>query len=81
MYDRGMSVASPDRRLDLDTQQKGVEGPFESWEGDHTALVHVLWHARSDGLIPRETDCDDLASRIMRSRWMAAARAEGPLRH
>ena len=29
-------------RLDNDTRQKGTEGPFEPWEGDHTALVHVL---------------------------------------
>lgn len=36
---------------DLDTIEKGTEGPYEYWEGDHTALVHVLWSAKHDGLI------------------------------
>lgn len=37
--------------VDLDTYEKGTDGPYEHWEGDHTALVHVLWGAKHDGLI------------------------------
>jgi hypothetical protein len=74
-----MTTAAPayDRSLDVDTLQKGTEGPFEDWEGDHTALVHILWHARWDGL-DLAADAEVLADRIMRSRWIAAARAERP---
>lgn len=36
---------------DLDTIEKGTDGPFQDWEADHTALVHVLWSAKHDGLI------------------------------
>lgn len=42
--------------LDLDTVEKGIEGPFESWESDHTALVHVLWSAKHDGLVAERPD-------------------------
>jgi hypothetical protein len=58
-------------RLDNDTRQKGVEGPFEAWEGDHTALVHVLWAAKHDGLTLAK-DFDEIASMILSSRFLAA---------
>lgn len=35
--------------VDLDTFQRGTEGPFEYWESDHASLVHVLWDARRRG--------------------------------
>lgn len=62
-------------RRDLDTEMNGVEGPYEHWEGDHTALVHVLWSAKNDGLT-LERDADEIASMILRSRWRAADLAE-----
>src|SRR5690606_1879434 len=58
-------------QLDRDTRGKGVDGPFESWEGDHTALVHVLWAARHQGLT-LDKDADTIASMILRSRFLAA---------
>jgi hypothetical protein len=62
-------------RLDNDTREKGTTGPFETWESDHTALVHVLWACSHDGLTLTD-DFDDVASRIFRSRWLAAVRDE-----
>lgn len=59
---------------DLDTASKGTTGPFEAWEGDHTALVHVLWSARRAGLTLAE-DTDEIASMICRSRFLAARTA------
>lgn len=59
---------------DLDTQQKGTDGPFEPWEGDHTALVHVLWAAQRAGLT-LAGDADEIASMILRSRALAARTA------
>jgi hypothetical protein len=44
----------------------------EPWDSDHTALVHVLWASRREGL--SLDDFDELASRIMRSKWMHAVR-------
>ena len=58
-------------KLDNDTLQKGIEGPYEAWEGDHTALVHVLWAAKHDGLT-LEKDFDTIASMILHSRFLAA---------
>lgn len=43
------------------------ESEFEPWEADHTGLVHVLWDAGIDG-----READELASKIMQSRWMEA---------
>lgn len=63
------------RALDVDTRTKGTRPPFEYWEGDHTALVHVLWHAKRQGLTL--DSADDLASMILQSRWAAAYRANG----
>lgn len=60
--------------VDTDTLTKGVDGPFEPWESDHTALVHVLWAVRRAGL--SLDDADAIAERIMRSRWAAAYRAQ-----
>lgn len=61
--------------LDLDTRTKGTEGPFEHWEGDHTALVHVLWAAKHQGLT-LEHDADAIASMVLRSRFLAAHTAQ-----
>lgn len=57
--------------VDNDTREKGTSGPFETWEGDHTALVHVLWAAKHAGLM-LEKDFDAISSMILRSRFMAA---------
>lgn len=61
--------------VDNDTRRKGVEGPFEYWEGDHTALVHVLWAAKHDGLT-LEKDFDAIASMVLSSRFLAARTAQ-----
>jgi len=60
--------------IDTDTLANGVEGPFETWEGDHTALVHVLWAAKHAGLT-LQSDCDEIASMVMHSRFLAARTA------
>jgi hypothetical protein len=70
-----MTTPAYDRTLDADTLDKGTDGPFQDWEGDHTALVHVLWHAKWDRLDLLD-EAEVLADRIVRSRWLAAARAE-----
>lgn len=67
-------------RLDQDTREKGVDGPFEDWEGDHTALVHVLWSAKHDGLT-LDKDADAIASMILRSRALAARTAQAIEQH
>lgn len=51
---------------------------IEQYDSDHTALVHVLWAANIKG-----ADADELAARIMQSKWMIAVRqhaAEGTVR-
>lgn len=45
---------------------------IQPWDSDHTALVHVLWEARRKGI--GVEDADELASLIMRSKWMKAVR-------
>lgn len=62
-------------RFDLDTLTKGTADPFEPWESDHTALVHVLWSADHEGLTIK--DADQVASMILNSRWMAATLDRG----
>lgn len=52
---------------------------IKPWDSDHTALVHVLWAAQHDGLIPKGTHrgdaiADVLASRIMQSQWHQAVK-------
>jgi hypothetical protein len=59
--------------LDLDTVEFGTSGPFAPWEADHTALVHVLWHAKHSNL-DLVNDADKIADLIRRSRWFAAVR-------
>lgn len=59
------------QRIDVDTFQEGTEPPFEYWESDHTALVHVLWSAKNQGLTLK-SDYDEIAHMILNSRWMAA---------
>ena len=61
--------------LDNDTVEFGTEGPYETWDLDHTALVHVLWNAKHRGLTLAK-DFDKIASLIMHSRWLAAQRAD-----
>ena len=60
--------------LDLDTVQYGTFGPFEDWESDGTALVHVLWAARRSGA-DLVSDAPRIAAMILGSRFLAAARA------
>lgn len=45
---------------------------IQPYDSDHTALVHVLWEARHKGLTL--DDFDDIASLIMKSKWMRAVR-------
>jgi hypothetical protein len=45
---------------------------IKPYDSDHTALVHVLWAAERDGVTIRQAD--ELASRIIRSKWMRAVR-------
>lgn len=66
--------AALDAGLDVDTVQFGTDGPFESWEGDSTALVHVLWDARHKNLTLKD-DAATIADMIVGSRFLAAARA------
>jgi hypothetical protein len=62
------------QNTDTDTAFKGRKGPYEPWEGDHTALVHVLWSARNAGLdLDSGEDVDKIASMILHSRWFYAA--------
>jgi len=58
-------------RPDPDTLQNGTNGPFEPWESDHTALVHVLWGARHQDLNLKD-NADEIAEMILGSRWLAA---------
>lgn len=46
------------------------DGLPEAWQGDHTALVHVLWGAAAAGLTLE--DADDLARFIRRSQYQWA---------
>lgn len=63
-----------DDTLDLDTNQHGTDGPFHVWEHDHTALVHVLWDASRKSLDLHD-DADQIATMILRSRWLAGQKA------
>lgn len=65
---------SIDIDTDTDTAFKGLDAPFDYWEDDHTALVHVLWSAKHQGLT-LQGDADEVARMILRSRWLAAAKA------
>ena len=67
-------------KLDLDTRQRGTEAPFEAWEGDLTAFVHVLWDARREGFTLAE-NADEIASMLLRSRAMAARTAMAVDKH
>lgn len=60
--------------LDPDTCFKGLDGPFDYWEDDFTALVHVLWSAKHQGLT-LQGDADEVARTILHSRWLAASKA------
>jgi hypothetical protein len=56
------------------------QSDIQSYDSDHTALVHVLWEARRRGWTL--DDYDEVAALIMRSRWMEAVRlhaAEPPV--
>jgi hypothetical protein len=64
-----------DRNADPDTRSKGTGGPFATWESDGTGMVHALWSAHNNGLT-LEANADEIKSRIMGSRWLAAVRAE-----
>lgn len=58
---------------DSDTVQFGTDGPFQPWEGDSTALVHVLWNTRHRGLTLKD-DGPAIADMIVASRCVAAVR-------
>lgn len=45
---------------------------IETYDSDLTALVHVLWSLQRDGLTL--DDADEVAARIMQSKWMSATR-------
>lgn len=65
--------------LDIDTIEHGTTPPFAYWEGDHRALVGVLWSAHHDHL-DLTADAARIASNILASRCIAAVRhqmAEG----
>jgi hypothetical protein len=65
--------AALDAGYDSDTVQFGTDGPFQPWEGDSTALVHVLWNARHRGLTLKD-DGPAIAEMIVASRCVAAVR-------
>lgn len=59
---------------DMDTEQKGVEGPFEPYEADSTALRHLLIDAHRSHGLNIQADSDAIAGMILRSRWLAATK-------
>lgn len=63
-----------DSAIDPDSYFKGLDGPFDYWEDDFTALVHVLWSAEHHGLT-LQGDAEEVARTILRSRWLAASKA------
>lgn len=65
------------RRMDNDTEQYGVAGPYKPWESDSTGFVHILWAARRAGLT-LEKDADEIATMVMGSRWLQAVKAHAP---
>ena len=54
-----------------DKQMEQHDGPFQPWESDHTALVHVLWTAKYNNL-DIANNADEIAEIITHSRWLAA---------
>lgn len=54
------------------THSAQEDSEIKPWDSDHTALVHVLWEARGKGMGVERAD--ELASHIMRSKWMRAVR-------
>jgi hypothetical protein len=54
------------------TEAQKQAAEIEPWDSDHTALVHVLWAAKRQGVTI--SDADDLAQHIMCSKWMKAVR-------
>lgn len=65
----------PSAHPDPDTAFNGLDGPFEYWESDHTALIHVLWTAKHQGLTLQGDD-EEIARLIRHSRWHAATKAQ-----
>lgn len=53
----------------------GKPEEIKPWDSDHTALVHVLWAAKRNGLTLDSADAAELASFIMRSKWLRAVKA------
>ena len=71
--ERGADLYDARVLRDAQTEEQTMrrtDDPIQPYDSDHTALVHVLWDARRDGVTIE--DADELASRIMRSRWMQA---------
>jgi len=69
--DRTLAYAPPSSSVESLMVLRDSE-EIRPWDSDHTALVHVLWAADSAGLTIEKFD--DLASFIMRSKWMKAVR-------
>lgn len=61
---------------DLDTQTQGTAPPFQPWESDSTALVHVFRSLRSDGLIAERPQRDEPLRRALFDR-LFGSRAAG----
>lgn len=54
---------------------------FRPWDGDHTALVHVLREARNKRLsLSADDDQEQLAEMILNSHWLAAREAHAATR-
>lgn len=51
---------------------RNYDDKIESYDSDHTALVHVLWAIDSAGLTLK--DFDEVAGRIMTSKWFKAVK-------
>jgi hypothetical protein len=66
-----VNTAAYDPTLDVDTNENGTAPPFERWEGDHTALVHVLWHAEHSGWIVRRPSADAPLCRAIYDRLLS----------
>lgn len=65
---RARTQTTYDPNIDVDTNEFGTAKPFEPWEGDHTALVHVLWHGENSGWIARRPAADQPLRRAIWDR-------------
>ena len=61
------------RPLDFETVNHGLEGPFKDYASDTGELVQVL-HAARHARLTLRNNVDEVADRVLASRWLAAAR-------